>query len=688
MTFCARVVPRLLLVALVATGCGSSIAGDSLAIPTPQLPPSDGLLGNPELQALVDLQTARDGAALQERLSSSESAIRARAALALASVQDPTAFDPLVERLTDADPDVRRNAAFALGQLALDDGGLVLLRALSAESDQDVRARLIDALGKRGGLDVIAELLTMSRPNEEPAHTLALSRAALREVRPPGVIEVLVERLNHPNPEVRARSAYYFGRAGSPSAWSPFAPQVRAVLDAYPVTEASAMDLLAGFGRLGEVEEDAGRISRWMIDATDWRTRHNAARAVMSPRWLESPSIQEALLVALDDASEHVRVAAAGSIGLLIWSSEEHLERARGWIQGPAENWRVQAIFAPILAALGSGDLVLAWTTRMADYHPVATARGIQALGAVDTSEAIELFFDLADHPDPLVRAAAISTLAQRRARGVVGDEPIERFYELFARALEDPENLPVARAAVALSHPDFAALGAESALERAFLDRRAQGDANVLVPILESSGSSSLPLLREVVEEDGLLLREAAARALDRLTGEQVPLGGGEVSFPRRTIDWPALEALGTSPRIRIETDQGSMTLRLYPEQAPLSVQNFVEQVTRGEHDGTRFHRVVSNFVAQAGDFGLGDGGGTTGYRIRSEFTQLPFQRGVIAMASAGKDTEGSQYYLTHSMQPHLEGGYTSFGWIEDGAAVLDRIQQGDQVLRMTLLD
>ena len=140
--------------------------------------------------------------------------------------------------------------------------------------------------------------------------------------------------------------------------------------------------------------------------------------------------------------------------------------------------------------------------------------------------------------------------------------------------------------------------------------------------------------------------------------------------------------------PRIRIATDRGDLVVRLYPEQAPLSVQTFVEQVRAGLHDGTRFHRVVSNFVAQAGDFGLGDGGGTTGYRIRSEFTQLPFERGVLGMASAGKDTEGSQYYLTHSAQPHLEGVYSAFGWIEEGGDVLDHIMQGDLVLRMTLED
>lgn len=83
-----------------------------------------------------------------------------------------------------------------------------------------------------------------------------------------------------------------------------------------------------------------------------------------------------------------------------------------------------------------------------------------------------------------------------------------------------------------------------------------------------------------------------------------------------------------------------------------------------------------------------MGEGSGNPGYAIRTEFTQLPFDRGVLGMASAGKDTENSQYYLTHSSQPHLEGGFTAFGWIERGADVLDQVQEGDRIIRMTIQD
>jgi peptidylprolyl isomerase len=93
-----------------------------------------------------------------------------------------------------------------------------------------------------------------------------------------------------------------------------------------------------------------------------------------------------------------------------------------------------------------------------------------------------------------------------------------------------------------------------------------------------------------------------------------------------------------------------------------------------------------VPNFVIQGGDVERGDGWGGPGFAIRSELTRIPFDRGAVGMASAGKDTEGSQYFVTHSMQPHLDGRYTAFGRVVSGMNVVDAIQVGDSVVRVIL--
>jgi peptidylprolyl isomerase len=407
----------------------------------------------------------------------------------------------------------------------------------------------------------------------------------------------------------------------------------------------------------------------------------------MSPRWLESTEIRDALVTAIDDASEHVRITAAESLALRMWSSPEDLARGEAWLAGPPEDWRKQSAFLQPIAAQGSPELVLEWTRRMASGQPAGVVRGIEALGGVTTPDVTVFLFEMAEHADARVRAAATNSLIQRWARGADGGEPVERYFGVFRERLADTENLPAARAAVSLSHPDFLPLGAEALLEEAFSERRSAGDLNILVPIVESMGPSSTNLLRDIAaSEEEPLLRAAAARAIRRLTGQDVAIGGERAEIAPPAVDWQALAELGPTPSVRIQTEKGDIVLRLFTEQAPLTVQSFAREVERGSHDGTFFHRVEHNFVVQAGDFGMGDGTGGPGYRIRTELTQLPFDRGVLGMASAGKDTEGSQYYVTHSAQPHLELAYTAFGWVESGGDVLDLIQEGDRIVSVTL--
>ena len=152
--------------------------------------------------------------------------------------------------------------------------------------------------------------------------------------------------------------------------------------------------------------------------------------------------------------------------------------------------------------------------------------------------------------------------------------------------------------------------------------------------------------------------------------------------SGDERVIDWEALSDLGPRPKLILETEKGTVTLVLDSEGAPQTVQTIAGLAQEGLYDGTPFHRVVPNFVVQGGDFARQDGFGGPGFTIRSEFTQTPFRRGVLGMASAGKDTEGSQFFIMHSMAPHLDGGYTAFGWVESGMDVVDQLYAEDRVL------
>jgi cyclophilin family peptidyl-prolyl cis-trans isomerase len=135
------------------------------------------------------------------------------------------------------------------------------------------------------------------------------------------------------------------------------------------------------------------------------------------------------------------------------------------------------------------------------------------------------------------------------------------------------------------------------------------------------------------------------------------------------------------------VSTDKGAFTMELLPEDAPLNVDNFVELARRGYFNGIAFHRVVPNFVVQGGD-PRGDGNGGPGYQIRCEINEVSYDRGAVGMALSGKDTGGSQWFVTHSPQPHLDGGYTVFGRVTQGMEVVDRLARGDRIRGVTITE
>lgn len=140
-------------------------------------------------------------------------------------------------------------------------------------------------------------------------------------------------------------------------------------------------------------------------------------------------------------------------------------------------------------------------------------------------------------------------------------------------------------------------------------------------------------------------------------------------------------------SYRARIETDKGTIEVELYPEHAPKTVNNFVFLAREGFYEEVPFHRVISDFMIQGGD-PTGTGRGGPGYQFEDEVSGNPLKHeaGVISMANAGPNTNGSQFFITHSPQPHLNGRHTVFGKVVDGQDVVDAIEQGDRMLRVEI--
>lgn len=138
-----------------------------------------------------------------------------------------------------------------------------------------------------------------------------------------------------------------------------------------------------------------------------------------------------------------------------------------------------------------------------------------------------------------------------------------------------------------------------------------------------------------------------------------------------------------------RFETSRGSITAELFDEEVPGTVANFEKLANDGFYDGTRFHRVIDNFMIQGGDPYSKDPGdrragtGGPGYTIKCETGKNTHKHvaGTLSMAHAGKDTGGSQFFICHSPQPHLDGQHTVFGQVTEGQDVVNAIRKNDQV-------
>jgi cyclophilin family peptidyl-prolyl cis-trans isomerase len=211
-----------------------------------------------------------------------------------------------------------------------------------------------------------------------------------------------------------------------------------------------------------------------------------------------------------------------------------------------------------------------------------------------------------------------------------------------------------------------------------------------ILSALARIDPAAAQPFLQEALRDPEWAVRVRAA-ALIRERGQDPavdttirPAPGGR---PVSDEEWKWLIAPPFSPHAYIETDRGIVQIELAIVDAPLTVANFVALARKGFFDGLAIHRVVPDFVVQDGD-PRGDGEGGPGYSVRDEINMRPYLRGTVGMALDWEDTGGSQFFITHSPQPHLDGRYTVFGSVLEGMEVVDQLRQGDVIRRVRIWD
>lgn len=632
-------------------------------------------LSDQKIQQLLRYKDMRAGDSLLAGLSDPSPTYRMVAAQAFASIQDDRFLDTLTSLLTDPVAEVREAAAFAIGQTGSEKAEQALVDAFAREDTSGYffrfNATILEAIGKCGNPKNLHSLSTIS--SYTPKDTVLLLGQvrgiyyyALRGIiLSEGTVTMVNYAIEDKWPaEVRVIAANYLARAKNLQL-QPFIPDLILTLrkDTHPHIR---IPLITALGK--SKDEAVQETFRELYDqASDYRLRGQIIRSLGD---FSHAEVDDLIIKAIRDPHPHVQLLAAAHL-------LEHGTEAQALQYRQLAN---DTFFWPTKAMLYRA------TNRHIPYYYTITKNNLRfqimrayrnATSPYERGALVEaLSEDTRNHPFLLelardedehayVRISAAEGLKYmlglsdfRNVYGVGAGRIMESVYAFFREAALSGD-AGLAAVAAGVFHE-----------EKIGWSKR---DWQFL-----KDGLDSLEMPKEI--ETYRLLQEAWAKR----TGEEI------VPFPAPAASpfaWDLLERLGDSATAVVTTDRGEFAIRLMTVQAPGSVDLFVRSARGGYYDGKAFHRVVPNFVVQGG-CPRGDGYGNSEQLIRSEFAQLYYDdEGWVGLASAGKDTEGVQFFITHTPTPHLDGKYTIIGKVKSGMDAVHKLIQGDRIQNITIL-
>jgi cyclophilin family peptidyl-prolyl cis-trans isomerase/HEAT repeat protein len=628
-------------------------------------------------------------ASLLDLLVDRDPRLRRRAAIAVGRVGLAEGVEPLLGRIEDPDPDVRTMVCFALGLLGDRRAADALARTLGGDANWHVRGRAADALGRIGDAahaPAIAQLARMvidsgslgAIADDDLGYPLAADVEAFRLA-----LYALV-RLKAYDP---LASAVLDGQGQPRSRWWPVAYALQRIEDPRAVPALIALaaspgaDTAAFAARgLGMTKDPRGVEALLRLADPAARPARVVAAAVRALGQIGDPRAGPALVAlarqgALDDNARLEVITALGLVG-----GRPALEAILD--QVPAQWAPVRAAAFRALAAVDAESFFTVMSALDNDREWSVRAEQAAVFGGLDPQRALPAIrLRLAD-ADPRVRAAALSALAAVNAPDVL---------DRVRGALEaEPEVLrTTAIGLVAKLRPSDGAALLRAAYERGRRDAGYDARAAALDALAAFGADAARGPLRDALADPEWAVRRKALDLLARVdpsadmaAARPAPTGRAREAYGAQDLVAPRY-----SPVAYVDTSRGAIQIELDVINAPLTTANFIALARRGFFNGVVFHRVVPNFVVQAGDPG-GDGEGGPGYAIRDELSDAPYLRGTVGMALSWPDTAGSQFFITHGPQPHLDGRYAVFGRVASGMEVVDEIRRWDVIERVRIWD
>lgn len=621
-------------------------------------------------------------------------AVRRRAALAAGRIGDRAATPVVVRLLADPDTSVAASAAFALGLLrdtsavaplvAVVRPELAATRPTVAGEAALALAKMPTAAGKAA-----VESFLATAPLTGAGVPRAVGEALLAAWRFRGPLNTgAVSRwVASADPELRWRAAYTLARKPGPKGAGPL--QIRAN-DSDALTRSFLMRALtSALADSAGMEHDLA-IQKLLAGSRDpdHAVSVNAVRSLGS---FDEASAVSRLLDLLNGPDAYLAVTAAESLGRLGKKVASAAEPLRMAALDPSKPTFVRTT---ALASLAEVDLAAAEPVadafmRLPGWRPRSAAARVYALAAASPAYAAsplraKLEAAAAD------RDGRVATAALEAATGAAGDSA-ERIRPLLTAGLSNPDfyarvNAITGFGAIASPADAPPLMEAYARAQRDSMDDAALAAVDALGAAAKKDPAVARSFFARFPRPGDYLVREHAAAAFGdsaalRAWGPALPIMAG------RSLDqYRALVRRGVAtprPHARIVTDRGTIELELFADDAPLTVDNFLTLARRGFFNGQEWPRVVPNFVIQGGD-PRGDTNGGPGYTIRDEIGRHPYLSGTLGMALSGPDTGGSQWFVTHSPQPHLDGTYTVFGRVVRGMDVVGHVLPGDRIIRV----
>ncbi|MBN8570282.1 MAG: peptidylprolyl isomerase [Ignavibacteria bacterium] len=677
-----------------------------------------------EILLLQDSRTLGENDILLSYLKSENANVVSRAVFALANIQDSSTADEIsTVLLTNQNEYIRFLAAYALGQIPCEPSQIYLRTALKSETSMYVREQLLEAIGKIGTEEDL-NLVPSDVSNidyDKFYSALSVLRFGLRKIKNERSFQILADILNsNPDAKTTMLCLYTLWRTGDDKLLKPHTDLLKKYLkDTEGLNRSYAINAL---GKLKDTQILFEILSN-VKNETDWRAKVNSFNIINNFTYEQikdkQDDINEVLMSLLRNRGEDDNnkvsyvIAYLGAVNKLYsnqnytkttnpkfydilnsFTSEKNISGEAIKVMGSifkdemkdelinrykqSTDYNIKADIIRAFSSFNNGkifrevrDLI---SNDVMEYGKTHTIDKEKYIGAEDLAKIYRAYSELIN-----ACLSKVNDEDKNTIRLICYDFLTSKDVVMVANCLETLKDSSLQRdnwkaetsQVIQFEYPNLS-LPQDFDLMSAYIDFIGEMKIEGLKTNLEANLTS-----------DQYEITKRSADALKKITGNDYS-NRIKNKIYNKDFDWEYLKKIFVNKYASVKTNKGTIKIELFPEVTPFTVYNFVKLSERGYYNGTIFHRVVPNFVIQGGD-PTATGNGGPGYSIRSEFSQLNFFTGAVGMASSGKDTEGSQWFITHSPQLHLDSRYTLFGIVVDGQDVVDKTQIGDKIESIT---